>query len=148
MAVAFYQRIGDIEVNAQPHQAVAADGERRARREGNRYRGLRERSVDRLHRGRVVGQRHVADDRSRIRVFKRERHAGVAALRDRVELLTPEANYELTGFVPGVCFPVGLLCDAATGRLAIYYGAADTFCALCFGKVDEIMDYVEANSDC
>jgi len=63
-------------------------------------------------------------------------------------LLTPEAPYELAGFVPGVCFPVGLLCDAATGRLAIYYGAADTFCALCFGKVDDIMDYVQANSDC
>jgi beta-1,4-mannooligosaccharide/beta-1,4-mannosyl-N-acetylglucosamine phosphorylase len=63
-------------------------------------------------------------------------------------LLTPEASYELTGFVPGVCFPVGQLVDGATGRLAIYYGAADTFCALCFGQVDEIMDYVQANSDC
>ncbi len=63
-------------------------------------------------------------------------------------LLTPEAPYELSGFVPGVCFPVGMLVDGATGRLAIYYGAADTFCALCFGKVDEIIDYVQANSDC
>ena len=31
-------------------------------------------------------------------------------------LLCPEADYELTGFVPGVCFPVGCLCDATTGR--------------------------------
>ena len=61
-------------------------------------------------------------------------------------LLTPEAPYELAGLVPGVCFPVGLLCDAPTGRLAIYYGAADTFSALCFGRVDDIIDFIEANS--
>jgi len=38
------------------------------------------------------------------------------------QLLCPEAPYELSGFVPGVCFPVGCLCDSATGRTAIYYG--------------------------
>lgn len=58
-------------------------------------------------------------------------------------LLCPEAPYELTGFVPGVCFPVGCLCDAATGRLAIYYGAADTFTALCFGDAGEIVQFIK-----
>jgi beta-1,4-mannooligosaccharide/beta-1,4-mannosyl-N-acetylglucosamine phosphorylase len=60
-------------------------------------------------------------------------------------LLCPEAPYELTGFVPGVCFPVGCLCDSATGRIAIYYGAADTFSALCFGNAEEIVQFVKAN---
>ena len=61
-------------------------------------------------------------------------------------LLNPEADYELAGFVPGVCFPVGCICDAATGRLAIYYGAADTVSALCFGNVHEIVPFILNNS--
>jgi beta-1,4-mannooligosaccharide/beta-1,4-mannosyl-N-acetylglucosamine phosphorylase len=61
-------------------------------------------------------------------------------------LLIPEADYELVGHVPGVCFPVGCLCDAATGKVALYYGAADTVSALCFGYVGEIVDFIKANS--
>ena len=57
-------------------------------------------------------------------------------------LLVPEAPYELTGFVPGVCFPVGCLCDAATGRIAIYYGAADTFTAMCFCEAAEVVAFI------
>jgi beta-1,4-mannooligosaccharide/beta-1,4-mannosyl-N-acetylglucosamine phosphorylase len=57
-------------------------------------------------------------------------------------VLVPEAPYELTGFVPGVCFPVGCLCDAATGRIAIYYGAADTFTALCFADAAEVVAFI------
>jgi beta-1,4-mannooligosaccharide/beta-1,4-mannosyl-N-acetylglucosamine phosphorylase len=57
-------------------------------------------------------------------------------------LIVPEAPYELTGFVPGVCFPVGCLCDSATGRIAIYYGAADTFTALCFCNAAEIVKFI------
>lgn len=58
-------------------------------------------------------------------------------------LLCPEAPYELSGFVPGVCFPVGCLCDAATGRIAIYYGAADTFSALCFCDAAEVIQFIK-----
>lgn len=58
------------------------------------------------------------------------------------QLLCPEAPYELAGFVPGVCFPVGCLCDSATGRTAIYYGAADTFTALCFCDLNEVVQFV------
>lgn len=61
-------------------------------------------------------------------------------------ILTPEAPYELAGFVPGVVFPVGCLCDGATGRIALYYGAADTFSALCFCQADEIIAFTKANS--
>ncbi len=61
-------------------------------------------------------------------------------------LLFPTAPYETTGFVPNVCFPCAAICDAPTGRLAIYYGAADTCTGLCFAFVDEIMDFLKANS--
>jgi len=59
-------------------------------------------------------------------------------------ILGPEAPYETAGFVANVTFPCAALCDAATGRLAIYYGAADTYTAVAFGLVDEIIDYVRA----
>ena len=41
-------------------------------------------------------------------------------------------DYERSGDVPNVVFPCAMLCDARTGRLAIYYGAADTVTALAF----------------
>ena len=62
-------------------------------------------------------------------------------------LLTPELPYETTGFVPNVLFPVSVLTDAPTGRIALYYGAADTFTAVCFGQVDEIIATIKANSE-
>ena len=60
-------------------------------------------------------------------------------------LLTPEAPYEERGFVPNVCFPCACLADADTGRIAIYYGAADTYVALAFSTVDEVLDYLKNN---
>ncbi len=60
-------------------------------------------------------------------------------------LLTPEAPYERTGFVPNVTFPCATLCDSGTGRIAIFYGAADTCSALAFAYVDEIVRYVKAH---
>ncbi len=60
-------------------------------------------------------------------------------------ILTPETWYEERGFVANVIFPVSALCDAETGRLAIYYGAADSYVGLAFTTVDEIVAYVKAN---
>jgi beta-1,4-mannooligosaccharide/beta-1,4-mannosyl-N-acetylglucosamine phosphorylase len=60
-------------------------------------------------------------------------------------LLTPEAPYEVTGFVPNVTFPCATLQDANTGRIAIFYGAADTYSALAFAQVDELIDYIKAH---
>lgn len=54
----------------------------------------------------------------------------------------PETDYELYGDVPGVTFPCATLCDAATGRIAIYYGAADTVTGLAFTTVDELLGYM------
>ncbi len=67
--------------------------------------------------------------------------------RTRDYLLTPEKAYETTGFVPNVVFPCAMLCDAETGRLAIYYGAADTCTAVAFARVDELIEHVKNNSE-
>ena len=61
-------------------------------------------------------------------------------------LLSPQTPYECVGDVPNVVFPCSLLCDAATGRLAVYYGAADTVTALAFGYVDELVRFAKESS--
>ena len=62
-------------------------------------------------------------------------------------LLTPEENYEERGFVPNVCFPCATLQDRDTGRIAIYYGAADTCVGLAFTTVGQVTDYIMAHSE-
>ncbi|MFR3226466.1 MAG: glycosylase [Blautia massiliensis (ex Durand et al. 2017)] len=62
-------------------------------------------------------------------------------------LLTPETEYEERGFTPNVCFPCASLQDAATGRIAIYYGCADSYVGLAFTTVDEVVDYIKAHDD-
>ena len=71
----------------------------------------------------------------------------IVRYRTRDYLLTPEKLYETTGFVPNVVFPGAALCDAATGRIAIYYGAADTCTAVAFTRVDELVGYIKNNSE-
>ncbi|MCL2016253.1 MAG: glycoside hydrolase family 130 protein [Defluviitaleaceae bacterium] len=61
-------------------------------------------------------------------------------------LLSPQEIYECVGDVQNVVFPCATLCDAATGKLAIYYGCADTHVGLAFSTVDEIVAYTKANS--
>jgi len=61
-------------------------------------------------------------------------------------LLTPEQPYETTGFVPNVCFPCANLYDAKTGRIAIYYGCADTYVGLAFTEVDTVVNYIKEHS--
>jgi len=67
--------------------------------------------------------------------------------RSAEHLLTPEQPYETTGFVPNVVFPCATLHDAPTGRIAIYYGAADTCVALAFAQADELIEYMKNNSE-
>ena len=62
-------------------------------------------------------------------------------------LLTPEEDYETRGFVPNVAFPCATLQDAATGRIAIYYGAADTYVAVAFTTVDDVVRHVREHSN-
>ena len=43
--------------------------------------------------------------------------------------------------------PIKTLQDEDTGRIAIYYGAADTNVGLAFTTVDEIVTYIKEHSD-
>ncbi len=57
-------------------------------------------------------------------------------------LLTPEEWYEERGFVPNVAFPCATLQDAETGKMAIYYGCADSYVGLAFTQVDDLVKYI------
>lgn len=59
--------------------------------------------------------------------------------RSRNYILAPQELYECVGDVPNVTFPCAALTDAETGRIAIYYGCADTVTGLAFTTVDEMM---------
>jgi len=61
-------------------------------------------------------------------------------------LLHPKMLYEQVGDVPNVIFPSAALTDSVTGRIAIYYGAADTVTGLAFCRVDEVVEFVRKNS--
>ncbi|WP_058303149.1 glycoside hydrolase family 130 protein [Gorillibacterium timonense] len=62
-------------------------------------------------------------------------------------LLTPEESYETTGFVPNVAFPCATLHDPATGRIAIYYGAADTHVAVAYTELNLLVDWIKEHND-
>lgn len=66
--------------------------------------------------------------------------------RTRDYLLNPRTIYECVGDVPNVVFPCASLQDTTTGRIAIYYGCADTVTGLAFCYVDEVLDSLKANS--
>ncbi len=56
-------------------------------------------------------------------------------------ILTPEAPYEETGFVPNVVFPCSTLVNE-DGRIAIYYGAADSYVALGFTTIERLVKFI------
>lgn len=60
-------------------------------------------------------------------------------------LLNPREMYECVGDTPNVIFPCAALTDADTGRIAIYYGAADTVTGLAFCQVEEVVDFIKNN---
>jgi len=62
-------------------------------------------------------------------------------------LLSPQTLYECVGDVPNVVFPCAALHDGDTGRLAIYYGAADTVTGLAFARIDELIDFIKDHSE-
>lgn len=80
-----------------------------------------------------------------------------AALLDREEpwkvlyrtepyLLSPQTLYECVGDVPNVVFPCAALTDADTGKIAIYYGGADTVTCLAFARADALIAFIKENS--
>ena len=61
-------------------------------------------------------------------------------------LLSPQEQYECVGDVPNVVFPCAALADAPSGRLAIYYGCADTCTGIAYAQVDELLEFIKSNS--
>jgi beta-1,4-mannooligosaccharide/beta-1,4-mannosyl-N-acetylglucosamine phosphorylase len=66
--------------------------------------------------------------------------------RTRSYLLNPREYYECVGDTPNVAFPGSALVDPPTGRIAIYYGGADTVTCLAFTQFDELIDFLKENS--
>ena len=66
--------------------------------------------------------------------------------RTRYYILGPEMPYEQNGDVPNVTFPCAALADSETGRIAIYYGCADTVTGVAFTTVDELVEYTKKYS--
>lgn len=58
-------------------------------------------------------------------------------------ILAPWEIYECMGDVPNVVFPCASLQDADTGRIALYYGCADTVTSMAFTTVDTLLDYTK-----
>ncbi len=65
--------------------------------------------------------------------------------RSKDYIMAPYEYYECVGDVPNVVFPCATLTDAATGRITIYYGCADTVTGMAFTTVDELLQYMKAN---
>lgn len=73
-------------------------------------------------------------------------HPSIVKYRCSNWLLTPSESYEEVGFVPNVIFPCSALHDEKTGRIAIYYGAADSYIGLAFTTVDIVVDYIKKHA--
>ncbi len=63
--------------------------------------------------------------------------------RSKYYILAPQELYECIGDVPNVTFPCAALADSASGKIAIYYGCADTVTGLAFTTADELLDYMK-----
>jgi predicted GH43/DUF377 family glycosyl hydrolase len=55
-------------------------------------------------------------------------------------ILSPLESYERTGDVPNVVFPCGLLHDAASDEVRLYYGAADSSICLATSRLADLLD--------
>lgn len=67
--------------------------------------------------------------------------------RSRYNILEPRETYELTGQVPNVVFPSGMVVEGAVAtpdsRVAVYYGAADTVVGLAETTVSALLGACE-----
>jgi len=60
--------------------------------------------------------------------------------RTEFPLMSPSESYERYGMVPNIVFPSGVLVQGK--RVDIYYGAADTVCALASASIDDIIESI------
>jgi beta-1,4-mannooligosaccharide/beta-1,4-mannosyl-N-acetylglucosamine phosphorylase len=61
-------------------------------------------------------------------------------------LLNPREDYECVGDVPNVTFPCAALVDPPSGRMAIYYGGADTVTCLAFARFEELIEFTKTHA--
>ena len=61
-------------------------------------------------------------------------------------LLSPQMLYECVGDVPNVTFPCAALYDQPTGRIAVYYGCADTVTGIAFTELKPLLEFIKAHS--
>ena len=66
--------------------------------------------------------------------------------RSKDYLMAPWELYECVGDVPNVVFPCAALTDKDTGRIAVYYGCADTVTGLAFTTVDELVRFAKEHA--
>jgi predicted GH43/DUF377 family glycosyl hydrolase len=57
-------------------------------------------------------------------------------------ILGPGADYEVSGDVPNVVFPCGLVHDPESDGLFLYYGAADTRIGLATARCSDVLEYL------
>jgi predicted GH43/DUF377 family glycosyl hydrolase len=69
-------------------------------------------------------------------------HPATVLRRSEDWVLGPQAEFEVTGDVPNVVFPCGLVRDGETDTLSLYYGAADTRIGLATASCSEVLDYL------
>ena len=70
----------------------------------------------------------------------------VVRYRSNQYILAPEKDYETNGAVANVTFPCAIVHDPSTGKIALYYGAADTYTALAFCQLDEVLEFLKKKS--
>ena len=56
----------------------------------------------------------------------------------------PRENYEKQGDIPDVVFPCGWIFEEKTGKIRIYYGAADTCIALATADIGDLLAYIRS----
>lgn len=56
----------------------------------------------------------------------------------------PQESYETQGDVGGVVFPCGWILDEITGKIKIFYGAADSSIALATANIKDLLDYIKS----
>lgn len=57
-------------------------------------------------------------------------------------VMSPSESYELSGDVPGVVFPCGLVHDVGSDELRVYYGAADTCIGVATATLADVLAYL------
>ena len=55
----------------------------------------------------------------------------------------PQERYEKAGDVGGAVFPCGWILDITTGKVRMYYGAADTCIALATANLSDLLEYIK-----